>query len=83
MSQPAFFHEESGAVRFWVDVDGTPIGASISQQTLHYRFRPGVRDDVPLETYKAFAEEIDAAVVRRVAMGSIEPVMLREFDLRK
>jgi hypothetical protein len=82
MTTPAFFHEASGAVRFWVDVEGVSIGASISTATLHYRFRPGDRGEDPLETYRTNARDIDAAVRRRVAQGSIEPVMLREFDLR-
>jgi len=82
MSNPPFFHEASSAVRFWVDVDGALIGASVSSATLHYRFRPGDRGEDPLETYKTHARDIDAAVRRRVAQGSIEPVMLREFDLR-
>jgi hypothetical protein len=82
MSQPAYYHDESAAVRFWVEVDGVPIGASIGKATLHYCFRPGERDEDPLETYRAHASDIDAAVRRRVAQGSIEPVMLREFDLR-
>ena len=82
MSQPPYFHTESAAVRFWVQVDGVPVGASVSGQTLHYRFRPTAQGEDPLETYKAYADDIDAAVRRRVAQGSIEPVMLREFDLR-
>jgi hypothetical protein len=82
MTQPAFFHQATGAVRFWVSIDESVIGASISREALHHRFRPGAKDDDPLETYKAFASVIEAAVVRRVAQGSIEPVMLREFDLR-
>ena len=82
MSNPPFFHEASSAVRFWVDVDGALIGASVSSATLHYRFRPGDHGEDPLETYRVHARDIDAAVRRRVAEGSIEPVMLREFDLR-
>ena len=82
MSQPPFFHEPSAAVRFWVLVDGNLVGASISSQTLHYRFRPDAQGEDPLETYKAHAQDIDAAVRRRVAQGAIEPVMLREFDVR-
>ena len=82
MSQPPYFHEDSAAVRFWVEIDGVPIGASISKATLHYRFRPGDHGEDPLETYKTYARDIDAAVRRRVAQGSIEPVMVREFDLR-
>jgi hypothetical protein len=82
MSQPPFFHQDSGAVRFWVQVDDQLVGASISKQTLHYRFRPDAQGEDPLETYNTFARDIDAAVRRRVAKGSIEPVMVREYDLR-
>jgi hypothetical protein len=35
-----------------------------------------------MTTYQAHSEEIHAAVRRRVANGSIEPVMLREHDLQ-
>ena len=80
--QPALFHPDSDSVRFWVLVDGKPVGASVRREVLHYTFRPGERDDDPLETYQRHAHAIDAAVRRRVAQGSIEPVMLREFDLR-
>jgi len=82
MTQEPFFHQESGAVRFWVPIDGQMIGASISRETLHYRFRPTSKGEDPLETYTAHAADIAAAVTKRVAAGSLEPVMLREFDLR-
>ncbi len=82
MSQPPFFHEASGTVRFWVAVGEDFIGASVSREALHHRFHPGAQGEDPLETYKTFARDIHAAVQRRVAQGSIEPVMLREFDLR-
>jgi hypothetical protein len=82
MPQPPYFHEDSAAVRFWVMVEGVEVGASVSRTTLHFSFRPGVADDDPLETYKAHAQAIDDAVRRRVAQGSLEPVMVREFDLR-
>jgi hypothetical protein len=36
-NDPAFFHLPSGAVRFWVLVDGVSIGASIGKEVLHYR----------------------------------------------
>jgi Protein of unknown function (DUF1488) len=82
MSQPAFWHDDSGSVRFWVLVDGVPIGASVSRQTLHHRFMPGrTDDDQPMATYAAHADQLHAAVRQRVAAGSIEPVMLREHDL--
>ena len=77
-----YFDEPSGAVRFWVLVNGQPLGASISRATLHYRFRPNASDEDPIETFKANEREIDAAVRRRLDAGSLEPVMLREYDLR-
>jgi hypothetical protein len=81
MSHPPFFHEASDAVRFWVLVEENWVGATISRATLHYSFRPHARDEDPLQTYKVYSQEINAAVRLRVAKGSIEPVMLREFDL--
>jgi len=82
MTHPAYFHDDSSAIRFWVEVVGLPVGASIGQAVLHHRFRPGRQDDDPMTTYLAHSEEIHAAVRRRVAQGSIEPVMLREHDLQ-
>ena len=82
MSQAPFFHPDSGSVRFWVQVDDLLVGASIRKETLHYRYHAHLTDDDPLDTYKANATEIDAAVRRRVAAGSIEPVMLREHDMQ-
>ena len=82
MTQAPFFHADSGAVRFWVPIDDQLIGCSISRETLHHRFRPGVQGDDPLETFNTYSSDIIAAVKRRVAQGSIEPVMLREYDLR-
>ena len=83
MLQTAFFHEDSQSVRFWVHVQGQAVGASIRRETLHYRFRPDATGEDPLETYRTYTIPIDEAVRRRVALGSIEPVMLREFDLRE
>jgi hypothetical protein len=78
----AFLHDESGAVRFWVRLDdGAIVGASIGKATLHYRLRADISGADALATYVANRELIDAAVRRRVAGGSIEPVMLREHDL--
>ncbi len=78
----AFFHENSGTVRFWVQVDGKLVGASVGRQALHYCYRPDAHGEDPMETFALHARELDAAVERRVAQGAIEPVMLREFDLR-
>ena len=81
MSDAPFFHDESSSVRFWILVEGKPFGASVSRQALHHRYRPTMQDDDPLETYLANAADIEAAVRRRLAQGSREPVLLREHDL--
>ena len=83
MTNPPYLHHDTAAVRFWVEVEGQAVGASVSCMALHHRFSPAALDEDPLETYIAHAAEIDAAVRRRVAQGSIEPVMLRAFDLRQ
>lgn len=77
-----FFHESSGTVRFWVEVEGKLMGASVGKEVLHHRFRPGTQGDDPVETFRNHCAAIEVAVRKRVAQGSIEPVMLREFDLR-
>lgn len=83
MSQSPFFHADSQAVRFWVPVGAVLVGASIAKSVLHHRFQTPASDEEPLQTYLSHAAEIDAAVRRRVVQGSIEPVMVREFDLRE
>jgi hypothetical protein len=77
-----FLHEASGTVRFWVDVGDQSVGAIIGKETLHYRYAAQRTDDDPLSTYLSNASEIHAAVRRRVAGGSVEPVMLRDADIR-
>ena len=81
MPHQAFFHEPSGSVRFWVLIQGIYVGATIRKETLHYRFQPNAVGDDPLATYVANAARMEAAVRRRVAKGSIEPVMLRDPDV--
>jgi hypothetical protein len=82
MQPAAFFHEPSGAVRFWVPTDdGSFTGASISKETLHYRFKADLSGANAVAIYAAHRVEIGAAVRRRIARGSIEPVMLREADV--
>ena len=77
-----YFHTDSDALRFWVLCpDGQNVGATISRQTLHFRFKGDMSGSDVLATYEAHRDEIDAAVLRRVAKGSREPVMLREFDV--
>jgi hypothetical protein len=80
--QAPFFHEDSGCVRFWVPIAGTEVGASVSRQTLHHRYAPLAEDEDPLATFRTNLAGLEDAVRRRVAKGSIEPVMIREFDLR-
>ncbi len=78
----AFYHQDSEAVRFWVSIADGFVGASVRSSVLRYRFNPdGVREE-PIEIYARHAAELGAAVQRRVALGSREPVMLREPDLR-
>ena len=81
MSDTAFFHEASGSVRFSVLVEGQPVSAGIGREILRYHYRTAEAAD-PMETYGMHIDELDAAVRRRLAAGSMEPVMLREHDLR-
>jgi len=81
MPPAAFYHQDSEAVRFWVPIADGFVGASIRRAVLQYRFRPPGSEEEPLETYARNATELGTAVRRRVAQGSIEPVMLRDFDL--
>jgi hypothetical protein len=77
-----FLHLPSGTVRFWVQVNGQFVGASIRREILHYRYHATQTDDDPMVTYAANLAELHAAVRRRVAKGSIEPVMLRDADIQ-
>jgi hypothetical protein len=81
MSDAAFFHHASGAVRFSVSVEGQPVGASIGSNILRHVFRTA-EDADPLTTYGQHIEQIHAAVRHRLGNGSLEPVLLREYDLR-
>lgn len=82
MSQSSHFHEPSGSVRFFTVINGISVGAIVSKETLHYRFRPEASGEDPMDTFRTHTADLEAAVRRRVANGSIEPVMLRESDLR-
>ena len=81
MTSEPFFHEASGTVRFWVVIDGKEVGAMIGKETLHYRYRPTAVDDVPLDTFDLHTAELVAAVRRRMTVGALVPVILRERDL--
>ena len=77
----AFYHQDSEAVRFWVPIADGFVGARIRRAVLQYRFRPERSDEEPIETYGRHSAEPGAALQRRVAQGSIEPVIQRDFDL--
>ena len=77
-----FFHQDTEALRFWVQVPGgVAIGAMLTKPLLHYRFDAKPDGSNAVALYQAHRADIDAAVLARVANGSIEPVMLREHDL--
>src|SRR5690349_13706135 len=76
------FHEASATVRFWLLVEGRLKAASVSRIALHHRYRPNAHDEDPCETFRQYAHEIEAAARRRFSEGALEPVMLREYDLR-
>jgi hypothetical protein len=82
MSNSEFLHEGSRSIRFWVSIDGALVGASVSSETLRFSYAPQAPTQDPLVTFRANIAGLEEAVRRRVAKGSIEPVMLREFDLR-
>jgi hypothetical protein len=74
------FDERSGAVHLWVRTgSGAAIGAILRREALPSRFRAVASAEV-LQTYLAHRDEVDAAVLRRLAAGSLEPVLLREHD---
>jgi hypothetical protein len=81
MTPAAYYHHDSEAVRFWVPIADGFVGASIRRAVLQYRYRPPGNEEEPIETYARHEAELGAAVQRRVAQGSLEPVMLRDFDL--
>jgi hypothetical protein len=79
-----FFHEDSGAVRLWVrTASGAAVGAILRREVLHHRFKSAAAASGAdaLQAYRTHRDEVDAAVLRRVAAGSLEPVLLREHDL--
>lgn len=81
MSYEPYFHEASGTVRFWVPDGDAGIGASVGTEVLTYCFRDRVREEAPLKIYAAHRDQIHAAVMKRVAEGAREPVMLKRHDL--
>ena len=77
-----FFHQDSGCVRFWVPIAGIAVGAAVNRETLQRLDEgPSVAGD-PLVAFREYQAEIEDAVRRRVAAGAIEPVVIRDPDLR-
>jgi hypothetical protein len=56
------------------------VGAIPRTQVPHYRFRETTNGPDSLTTCLAHKTEIDQAVLRRIAAGSLEPILLREAD---
>ena len=76
-----FFHEASGAVRFWVlKEDGAYAGASITREILHHVFHADLSGANAVAIYEVHHRLIDEAVCQRLASGSWDPVLLREAD---
>jgi hypothetical protein len=77
----AYFDDSAGVVYLWVRTDaGFPMGAILRKEVLHFRFNADLSGVDALTTYQQHRPEIEAAVLRRIAAGSIEPVLLRESD---
>ena len=77
-----FFHEDSGCVRFWVPIAGIAVGAAVDRETLQRLPESPSASGDPVAAFRANQAEIEDAVRRRVAAGGIEPVVIREPDLR-
>lgn len=78
-----YFHQDSAAVRCWVLTPaGFFVGAIVRKELLHHGFHGALDGSDALDTFHAHRAAIEAAVLRRVAGGSIEPVLLREADLK-
>lgn len=77
-----FFHEDSGCVRFWVPIAGIAVGAAVNRETLRRLDEGPSAPGDPLVAFRENQAEIEDAVRRRVAAGAIEPVVIRDSDLR-
>ena len=78
----AFFHEASNSVRFWVPIAGIAVGAAVNRETLERLDEAPPATGDPLVAFRENQAAIEDAVRRRVAAGAIEPVVIREPDLR-
>lgn len=76
------YHAQSESVRFCVRVGNRWIGASINRSVLHYALRPQAVGEDPLDTYRIHADLLSRVVTARVEDGALEPVLLREHEIR-
>lgn len=77
----AYFDDANGVVYLWVrTAAGLPMGAMLRTRVMHFRFGAAASGVDALKTYQHHRAEIEAAVLRRIASGSLEPVLLREAD---
>jgi hypothetical protein len=82
----ATYHRDSESLRFWVPMgaptaDQSLMGASVSRSVLHHRFQGAEDGSDALAIYTSHRQALEAAVRHRVALGSREPVIVRENDL--
>jgi len=82
MNESPYFDLGTGRFRFWVTLDdGRAFGATITKETLHYRFHGQPDGSDALAVYQVNRQCIDDAVKRRVQAGAREPIVLRDPDV--
>ena len=74
------FRETAHIVRFWVQVDGRLVCAMVSDTSLRCCLAPAEPRKAALAIFGEHLAELDEMVRRRVAAGSVEPVMLQDSD---
>jgi hypothetical protein len=73
------FDDASEAIEFCVGIDGVMNHASISSAVLHSHYGHA---DSPATLFRENSPALAEAVRDRVAGGSIQPIVLREYDLK-
>ena len=76
----AICHDVAHIVRFWVQVDGVPVCAMVSETSLRCCFVPAQPRKGALTIFGEHLAELDEMVRRWIAAGSAEPVMLQDSD---
>jgi hypothetical protein len=76
-----YFQIKTGAVHFLVPVEGELVSGCVTTHALRGLCEAGPTEQELLAAYVAHQDLIDAAVARRVAEGSDEPVTVRGDDL--